>query len=176
MFSYVLHVSPLAFCLQPSSGRKLNVSNTLVHDQMPKKLITFPSGCILKWASYGQIVGHRPILNVKSLLYSIGPIYIFQLERCCKIQLPVDAPVAAGLRAEDGRADSVSDSVTITVSAVNSVNMLVPPWFDFSAGRAGNPPGPVDKAAHYFCTLSHFPWTNLLSVWMGRLAFFNAAV
>ncbi len=34
---------PLTFHLAPSSGRHVNVSNTLIYDQIPAELQTFPS-------------------------------------------------------------------------------------------------------------------------------------
>ncbi len=102
--------------------------------------------------------------------------FIFQFEhhpRC--IQLPREAPNhslstwGGWLFSRHRRADSVSDSVALTVRAVRVHDCI------FSR-QSRNPPRPVDKAVHYFWTLSHCPWTNLLSVWMARLAFFNAAI
>ncbi len=38
---------PLTFHVAPSSDLSFTLSNTLVHDQIPAKLMTFPSGCTL---------------------------------------------------------------------------------------------------------------------------------
>lgn len=59
-------------------------------------------------------------------------------------------------------------SLTVSPSQLEQCKHVGPSIIAFSAGIAGNPPRSVDKAVHYFWTL---PWTNPLSVLMGRQAF-----
>lgn len=83
-----------------------------------------------------------------------------------------EAPVSACLHEEDGcSADTTELMVSLTHLTVTAVLQC-----EHAGAGAGNPPSPIDKAAHYIWTLSHLLWTNLLSVWMGSQAFFNAAI